>query len=80
MTSQTRPSGKRTEAAGAAPPQVIGTPDRETLIREQAYYLYERGGCQPGSALSDWLAAEAAIDQAAQAGAAAPRTGAARRR
>jgi hypothetical protein len=40
--------------------------DRDAMIREAAYFMYENNGCRPGSALSDWLAAEAAVDAQAR--------------
>jgi len=36
--------------------------EREGIIREAAYYLYEQGGCGHGRHVDDWLAAEAALD------------------
>jgi hypothetical protein len=36
--------------------------EREGIIREAAYYLYEQRGCGHGHHVDDWLAAEAALD------------------
>ena len=66
MPAHTQPrSGTRPRANTAArsrPPDGPDAVDRETKIRQAAYALYEKNGCRPGSALSDWLAAELAID------------------
>jgi len=36
--------------------------ERENIIREAAYHLYEQRGCAQGHHVDDWLAAEAALD------------------
>jgi Protein of unknown function (DUF2934) len=38
--------------------------DREQVIREAAYALFEARGCEPGHELDDWLTAEAQVQQA----------------
>lgn len=43
---------------------------RETMIREAAYYRYMRRGHTPGHDLDDWLAAEAELERDAVGGAA----------
>jgi hypothetical protein len=45
--------------------------ERETMIREAAYYRYLQRGCVPGHEMEDWLAAEEAINH----GTAAPPAG-----
>jgi hypothetical protein len=35
---------------------------REAMIREAAYYHYEKRGCTAGHDLDDWLAAEAELE------------------
>lgn len=45
--------------------------ERETLIREAAYYHYEQRGYAPGHDVEDWLAAEAELEHDM----AAPQTG-----
>lgn len=36
--------------------------ERDAMLREAAYYLYEQRGCGHGRDVDDWLAAEAALD------------------
>lgn len=36
--------------------------ERDAMLREAAYYLYEQRGCEHGHNVDDWLAAEAALD------------------
>lgn len=37
--------------------------DRESLVREAAYALYEQQGCVDGHELEHWIAAEALVDE-----------------
>lgn len=36
--------------------------ERDAMLREAAYYLYQQRGCVHGRHVEDWLAAEAALD------------------
>lgn len=51
MNRQTKPSK-------SAP-----SPDRESLVRQAAYALYEQQGCVDGHELEHWIAAEAIVDE-----------------
>jgi hypothetical protein len=61
-------------SAGAADASSMAAASRDTLIREQAYALYEARGKADGHALEDWLQAELRVgrtdSQAAAANAA----------
>lgn len=41
--------------------------ERDTVLRQAAYYLYEQRGCGHGHDVDDWLAAEAVLDQGSRA-------------
>jgi antirestriction protein ArdC len=49
---------KQTKTSKATPP-----PDRESLVRQAAYALYEQQGCVAGHELEHWIAAEALVDE-----------------
>jgi len=36
--------------------------ERDAMLRQAAYYIYEQRGCGHGHDVDDWLAAEAALD------------------
>lgn len=55
------------DAAAAADAQ------RESMVREAAYFRYQRNGCVDGRALDDWIAAEAEFGQSVQPAADAAR-------
>ena len=38
--------------------------ERESRVRDAAYFRYLSNGCLEGRSMEDWLAAEAEIDQA----------------
>lgn len=40
----------------------ISTEERQSMIREAAYYRAERRGFHPGDEMADWLAAESEVD------------------
>jgi hypothetical protein len=48
------------ETTKAAPPVASTRPSDEEIAR-RAYEIYQREGCQPGSELRNWLAAEAEL-------------------
>lgn len=58
-------------AAPSQPPATVEAPpvavplDRDALVREAAYFLYESRGGAPGHELEDWLRAEAEVERAA---------------
>ena len=70
---------KTDKSPKAAASEAVTTPDRETLVRQAAYAIYEQQGCISGRELEHWIAAEALVDQTlkpkkARASRAAPRT------
>ena len=60
-----RDRARQGEPSTDAPPPAL----REAMIREAAYFLYEREGRRDDRALEHWLAAEAAVDAAIAAAA-----------
>ncbi len=52
-------SPRRAAPAGKA--EVRPDPSREQLVREAAYFAYERSGCIEGRELENWLQAEAEL-------------------
>jgi len=62
---------RRDVKSGAEPPLEVGVappgPAHEALIREAAYFIYERSGRIDGRELENWLQAEAELMQSAGA-------------
>ena len=47
----------------AKPAKLAPSADRESLVRQAAYALYEQQGCVDGHELEHWIAAEALVDE-----------------
>lgn len=62
MTKQTRTRARPKPDPAAPSHGALSMEQRETMIREAAYYHYVNRGYAPGGDLDDWLAAEAEIE------------------
>lgn len=54
---------QETTTPAEGPHAAAPMPDRDTLIRVEAYLRYERNGRLPGRELEDWLDAEREVDR-----------------
>ncbi|SFM16442.1 DUF2934 domain-containing protein [Nitrosomonas communis] len=62
MAKQTRTSINQKNDPTIPSQETYGFEQRQAMIREAAYYQYEKRGYAPGHDLEDWLAAEAEIE------------------
>lgn len=63
MARKTRAAAAPRGNPAPAPRGGLSSEQREAMIREAAYFRYERRGHTHGSDLDDWLAAEAELDR-----------------
>ena len=62
MARQSRPADSQPEAPNITWHGYHTLEERETMIREAAYYRYLEHGCGDGHDLDDWLEAEAELE------------------